>query len=473
MRTRISGIFAIITAAVMFITSAVIPVYADSTKTPVEDTEANRFVDSLGAGWNLGNCFDAYDEPQNQKADDMVYETIWCHAKATKELIKTVKSAGFSTIRLPATWMNHVDKNYKINAAWLARYKEVVDWCLDEGLYVIINTHHDVYKGYYYPSSSELAKSKKFMKRIWEQLSAAFKDYDERLIFSSINEPRLRGTSYEWWYPTWDIPAEVADSLECVNKLNQTFVDTVRASGGNNKTRYLLVGGYDTSEGETGIMSKYFKMPTDTAKNRLIADVHYYCSNLNFNSNFLNNLYRSFVAKGIPVVMSEFGLKKDYEEGYYLYDKTEVSAKKLGQIVEAARERGISCIFWDNNYGGKGLLGFKIIDRATAKVELPEIVKAITEAGKPAFAVSSKLTVKAVGDTGKVKLSWNKIDGATKYVVYQYKNGSYSKVKVVTGTSATIKGLHSGRTFKFIVRAYVNGKLTPKSDAKAVSVQTK
>ena len=478
MKKLIAKISAILTAAVMFVTAAAIPVSADTAKT-VPDTECMRFVDSLGAGWNLGNAFEAADD--QWVSGEMDYEGAWLpdrSIRTTKALIQTVKKAGFSTIRLPVSWHNHVDKNYKISDKWLARYKEVVDWCIDEGMYVIVNVHHDVKKGYYYPTSDELTTSKKFMKKIWEQLCDTFGSYDEHILFEAINEPRPSESEYEWWYPDWSIPDEVKDSLECINKLNQTF--TVRKSGGKNKNRYLLVGGYDTDGTKKGILSKYFKMPTDTVKNKLIANVHYYCYDLKFEKSLIDNLYDTFVAKGIPVVFSEFGLKenKDDAEGFYLYDRTAESAKTLGEIASYARKHGISCLYWDNNHGAKGVYGFKIIDRKTAKVDLPTIVKAIVDGGKPAFtqktaSVESKPKVTATAAKTKVQLKWKKIDGATKYAVYQYKSGKFTKVKTVTGTSAVIKSLTSGRTYQFIVRAYVNGKWTTMKTTDIVKVTTK
>ncbi len=469
MKKRISGIIAIFTAAVIFFTSAVIPVYADNTKITVPNNEATQFVDKLGAGWNLGNCFDAFDQPRYQKADEMIYETIWCHDKATKELIKTVKQAGFSTVRLPATWLNHVDKDFNISDKWLARYMEVADWCLDEGLYVIVDVHHDVYKGYYYPDKANYKTSKKYMKKIWSQLSKAFKDYDERVIFEIINEPRLTGTNYEWWYDQNNVPAEVQSSLDYINRLNQLSIDTVRAAGGKNTDRYIMVGGYDTDWGTKGILSQYFKWPTDTAKDRLIAAVHFYGISASDGHLALDGMYNNFVSKGIPCVVTEYGLNS---EGYQYDDKPDIAAKRFADFVSYARERGISVVLWDNNVGGKGVKGHRYIDRATAKVTVPTVVQAFVDAGKPANADPTKPVVTATAGVGKVKLTWNKIEGATKYVIYQYKSGKYSKVKSVSGTSATIKNLHSGRTFRFIVRAYVNGKLTPLSDADAVKVKT-
>ena len=473
MKRCFSKIIAVLTAAVLFITVAVIPVSAAGANN-IPDNEAMRFVDAMGAGWNLGNEFDASD--CTWLTNKLDYETAWSKAKTTKDLIKTVKRSGFSTIRIPVSWHDHVDGGFNIDKDWLSRVKEVVDWCVEQDLYIVLNTHHDIKKGFIYPSRAESATSKKYLGKIWTQLSDTFGDYSEKLIFEAMNEPSLRDTGYEWWYMSSAVPDEVKESLECINEYNQLFVDTVRGSGKKNGTRYLLVGGYATSDSDIGILSKYFVMPKDTVKDRLIADVHYYCSNLKFSKRGFESIYKAFSANGIPVVVSEFGLRKDYEEGYFLHDKEDESAAKLGEIAACAREFGFSCIFWDNNSGSKGKLGFKIIDRATAKVELPKIVEAMVKNGAPAFEAKTAPAVPAVKSSvsgSKVTLKWDKVAGATKYAVYQYKNGKYTKIKTVSGVSASVKGLKAGKTYKFAVRAYINGKWTQITESCIVSVKIK
>ncbi len=151
MKKLISKLLSLFAAAVISVTAAAVPVSADNVAT-LPNNEAMLFVDKMGAGWNLGNCFDASDA--TWVSDEMEYESAWCRAKATKELIKAVKNAGFSTIRVPVSWHNHVDSSLNISEQWIDRVKEVVEWCIDENLYVIINGHHDVKSGYYYPSGS-------------------------------------------------------------------------------------------------------------------------------------------------------------------------------------------------------------------------------------------------------------------------------------------------------------------------------
>lgn len=482
MKNFIRKTLAFLTAAVLAVTAAAVPVSAENVK-PAEN-EAMAFVDSMGAGWNLGNAFDAAN--CSWIKNELDYETAWCGAKTTKELIKAVKNAGFNTIRVPVSYHDHIDKDLNISEVWMARVKEVIDWCLAEDLYVITNVHHDVMKGYYYPSSAEYKTSSGFMKKIWQQISAEFKDYGEKLIFETINEPRLVGTNSEWWYNVNGMPDEVADSLDCINKLNQDCVDTIRAAGGKNSDRYIIVGGYATNGEQMGILSTRFKMPTDKVKNRLIGDVHFYGIGERAGHNTLDGLYNAFTSKGIPIVITEYGLNAD---GYKYLDNTDAAVKRMSDFGSYARERGMSVVFWDNNYIKKGEKGHKLIDRATAKVICPEITKAFTTANKPAGLKSSSssstasttasgktVSIKAKASVGKtsIKLSWDRMDGAAKYAVYMLKDGKYKCItSKVTANSYTVKSLKSGTKYKFYVRAYVDGKWTKASQSKITTATTK
>ena len=465
-------------AAVVTLTAAAVPVYADDAKIKLPSNEAMKFVDSMGAGWNLGNTFDAAN--CTWIADEMGYETGWQPDMTSKALIKAVKNAGFGTIRVPVSWHDHVDKDLNISEKWMDRVAEVIDWCLSEDLYVIINIHHDVEKGYYYPTSAEYKTSADFMKKIWQQICEKFGSCSDKLIFESINEPRLTGTNMEWWYDTNNVPDEAKDSLDCINKLNQLFVDTVRATGGNNKTRYLLVGGYDTDGTVKGLLSSLYKMPEDTVKNRLIADVHYYGIGERSSIQMLDDLYKWVTTNEIPIIISEYGLNSN---GYKYDDNADIAAKRMSEFVSYARAHAMSVVLWDNNYGGTGKEGFKFFDRAVAKVANskvvsaaakvanPKVVSAVVKAGAPNGAVSvassdktvtsepEKLTVKTASSASKIKLSWTAPEGATKYAVYQYKGGKYKLLtSKCTKTSYTVGKLKSGTTYKFAVRAYVNGK---------------
>ena len=165
-------------------------------------------IEELGFGWNLGNTFDAWEKGRNQGLDS---ETCWGNPKTTPELIDFVAKSGFKAIRIPTTWHNHlIDDKYTIDPKWMKRVKKVVDICLEKGLYVILNTHHDnaepnrmplPYGRGYYPLKKDIVESEKFIYNVWVQIATAFNNgYDHHLIFEGLNEPRLIRSQYEWWY---------------------------------------------------------------------------------------------------------------------------------------------------------------------------------------------------------------------------------------------------------------------------------
>ena len=351
----------------------------------VPDTEAMNFVKNLKIGLNLGNTFDAYDENLENEMD---YETVWAGVKTTPEIIAKIKEAGFNTVRIPVSWHNHlVDGSYTISSDWLNRVKEVVDYCMEEGMYVILNIHHDDDKAFLYPTSAKSAQSVNYITAIWTRLAEKFKNYDEHLIFESMNEPRLVGSLYEW--TLLSISPSCTDAVKQINTLNQTFVNVVRASGGNNATRYLLCPGYDASV--DGATNSNYKLPTDPAGNdhRIIVAVHAYTPNsfamlssgfTRWSSKslvdkqsvtgFMDKLYNKFVSKGTPVLIDEFGARE--KSG-----NTESRADFAGFYVANARARGMSCLWWDNNIMSGDGERFGLLDRATLQWVYPDIVRAL------------------------------------------------------------------------------------------------
>ncbi|WPX09150.1 glycoside hydrolase family 5 protein [Anaerocellum danielii] len=357
----------------------------------IPNNAALKFVKDMKIGWNLGNTFDAAFENPNFD-DELLYETAWCGVKTTKQMIDTVKKAGFNTIRIPVSWHNHVTgSNFTISKRWLDRVQRVVDYAMKNKMYVIINIHHDIMPGYYYPNSQHLQTSIKYVKSIWTQVATRFKNYNDHLIFEAVNEPRLTGSRFEWWLDMNN--PECRDAVEAINKLNQVFVDTVRATGGNNASRYLMVPGYAAAP--EYVLIDEFKIPKDSSKykNRIIISVHAYrpynfalqapnepgsVSEWSVNSeesrrdidDFMDKLYDKFVSKGIPVVIGEFGAR---DKNGNLQSRVEFAA----YYVRAARARGMTCCWWDNNaFYGNGE-NFGLLDRKTLKWLYPEIVSAM------------------------------------------------------------------------------------------------
>ena len=356
------------------------------TKTfEIPDNEAMAFLRNMGIGWNLGNTFDAYNDAL-PKYREMEMETVWCGFKTTEKTIKTVAEAGFTTLRLPVSWHNHVDDDFVISTQWLDRVQEVVDWAFKYELYVIINIHHDEGAQYFYPDSQHYEVSEKYIRSIWTQLSERFRDYDEHLIFESMNEPRLKGnTAYEWNFDGRS--AACKDAADCINRLNQVFVDTVRASGRNNEERYLMVPAYAAAPANA--VNGLFVLPSDTADNRIIVSAHAYTpynfalsaggtTTFSFKSNrftgeidsFLNSLFRKFTANGIPVVIGEFGAR---DKGGNLSDRVAFAA----YYVSAATSRNIPCCWWDNNSINGDGENFGLLRRYKSSWYYPEIVEAM------------------------------------------------------------------------------------------------
>lgn len=358
-------------------TGAEIPV-VEIERCDLPENEAMSFTENLKIGWNLGNTLDSTRYMQ----DESVSETAWGSPMITKEMILAVKNAGFNTIRLPISWHHHMDENYKISDVWLDRVKEIVDYAYNNGMYVIINIHHDIDKAYYYPTYETLDSSLEFSNAVWTQLCETFRDYDEHLIFEAINEPRLIGTDLEWWIDTnTDIGKE---AMDCIMQTNQAFVDLVRASGGGNATRYLMTPSYCASYKYA--CDDLFSLPNDPA-NRTIVSIHAYEPNSfalddNMNSSgfaigrssrtidtLMDMIYEKFTSKGIPAVIGEFGARDK--------ENTEARITYAAYYVAAARARGITCFWWDNHaVEGNGEL-FGLLDRDTLEWIYPDIVLAM------------------------------------------------------------------------------------------------
>lgn len=355
----------------------------------IPDNEAMAFVKKMGIGWNLGNTFDANDDNWGSR-DELMMEKAWVGVLTKPEMIQDVHAAGFNTLRLPVSWHNHVDKEtFEISEKWLDRVQEVVDYAINDGMYVILNTHHDVYPEFYYPSNEHYETSSKYIKSIWTQLSERFKDYDEHLIFESMNEPRLKGHANEWSFSASN--ADCMEAADCINRLNQLFVDTVRASGGNNENRYLMVPGYAAAP--ENALGDWFVLPKDTADNKIIVSVHAYTpyafalqdggtdtfeiTNAAQTSEiirFVSNLYKKFVVNGIPVVIGEYGARAKN-------DNLQSRVNYAAFYACVASSRNIPCVWWDNHgFKGSGEL-FGIYDRRALEFRYPEIVEALTKYG--------------------------------------------------------------------------------------------
>lgn len=366
-----------------------------SAQIPAEIPEKSDFAELTGlelaqrikVGWNLGNTFDASD--CTWVTDEMLYESAWNGDMTTEQHIETLKQAGFNAVRIPVSWHNHVSENYSISENWLARVNEVVDWCLERDMFVILNIHHDNSTSFMFPKNQYLEQSKNYISAIWRQLAFHFRNYDERLIFEIMNEPRLIGHNNEWWID--ENNADCKEAISCINEINQVGVNTIRAAGGFNKTRFIMCPGYDASA--DGALNAGYVLPTDPAGDygKIIVTVHAYTpyefalqdggtaqwSSLNENdlrnmTDFMDKIYEKFVKNGTAVIIDEFGARD--KNG-----NTDARADFTKTYITEARKRGMPCFWWDNNaFSGSGEL-FGLLNRKTNSWQYPAITDALTK----------------------------------------------------------------------------------------------
>lgn len=350
-------------------TEEVVEEIEEVTPVDLDNISSVEYAKLLKLGWNLGNTLDATG------SSGLDSETSWQQPMTTQELISYIKEVGFTSIRIPVSWGKHTDENYQIDPEWMARVKEVVDYAYNADLYVIINSHHD--NDYYYPSAEKLENSKKYIATIWEQIAEEFKDYDNHLVFESMNEPRLSGTNIEWWFAMSDPEGNAA--IERICELNQVFVDTVRASGGNNAGRFIMVPSYAAAPDFA--LSNSFTMPEDPS-NRIMLSVHAYTpydfagkatgykewdGSKNSEFIFMGKLMSKFIVNGYGVVIGEFGATNK--------DNLESRCKWARGYCSKAAGYGISCFLWDNGAVGVGEENFGMINRRNLEVSFPELLE--------------------------------------------------------------------------------------------------
>ena len=344
---------------------------------PQGTNEAWQLAGKLGLGWNMGNHFDAYyNGSWAGEKEGYPDEEAWGGVKATQATFNGVKAAGFTSVRIPVSWLRMIGDapDYQINETWMNRVFEVVQYAHNAGLYVIINTHHDENHGvdndYQWLDiknaavNDELnASIKAKIRAVWTQIAEKFKDCGDWLIMESFNE--LNDGGWGW---SDAFVANPARQCNILNEWNQVFVDAVRATGGENATRWLGVPGYAANPE----FLRYFKMPQDPASKMMVAfhcyDPYEYTIGPSQYSDWghtgthfpkgeeeikalFSKLSADYTDRNIPVYMGEFGCsfrkKSDTNAWrYFLY--------YLEYVVKAAKVYGIPCFLWDNGSAGDG-----------------------------------------------------------------------------------------------------------------------
>lgn len=330
-----------------------LPVFASAEE--LTGLTASEVVAQMGLGWNLGNTFDAHN---GRKTPVSTHETVWGNPKVTPALLHKVKEAGFKTIRIPVTWYPQLssDGTYTINPDFIARVKEVVDWAYDEGLFVIINMHHEDKWLNVKTLGTDYEKIGVQLVAIWAQIADAFAEYDQHLIFEGMNEPRMKGSGVEW--------NGNAEGIAAVNYLNQQFVNTVRSNGkGHNSERALMIPAYAASSSSSLLSSIEIPQWEGKQAENIVISVHSYTpydfcladTQVNFNRLFTSHtmpidmifytLKGLFLSNGIPVVMGETGATNK--------DNPEARAQWAYHMGKQAASFGIPIVIWDNGHNGK------------------------------------------------------------------------------------------------------------------------
>ena len=380
------------------------------------DVDAQTWCKNVVMGWNLGNSLEAEGT-----------ETSWGNPATTADMIKSIKGEGFNAVRIPVRWGQHCDMStMTIDEKWLSRVKEIVDWCLAEDMYVIINTHHDLWLEHY-PTNAKKTELNEKLGKLWTNIATAFADYDGRLAFAGLNEVNAEGN--------WGL-TPTQENYDVTNSFNQTFVDAVRATGGNNALRNLVVQSYrcNPTMGLTNLV-----VPTDPTPNRLSVEFHYYdpysyCSGAagSYNywgiafsdkgtvtpdgnekslANFFLTIREKWWEQGLGVVIGEYGCSCHYTTA----DKATQEANMqyyMKCLVSEARKNGFAAFVWDNNAYGNGSEKFGIFDRKNnMKVRTPFFLDGIKEGSSTQYVadVDYNMTDKDFGEGGKQVWSGNQV----------------------------------------------------------------
>ena len=373
---------------------------------PKDWEKAASAVRNMGIGWNLGNTLDS-----NSGAIDNMwieafgnrtvteYETAWGQPVATRALIHMFKKAGFNAIRVPVTWYPHMGtvivtryqdsegnwkgrwdvstwEGYDVDPAWMARVKEVVGYVLDEGMYCILNVHHDTgaaTTGWLRADRQVYESVRERYCSLWNQIATEFASCGQRLLFESFNE-MLDANG------TWN--SSTAEAHEVINMYNADFVATVRATGGKNAYRNLILNTYAASSTKEALVA--FRLPEDTVEGHLMAEVHSYAPyNFAFDTahpqtvfddacdrevrSIIDGLNTYLVSKGIPCVLGEFGADTANRSEAEL-------AKQASCYVSAAAKYNIPCYYWMGLSNGD--------DRKVPQWTMPALKNALIKAYK-------------------------------------------------------------------------------------------
>lgn len=397
--------------------------------------DAQTWVKEIKMGWNLGNSLESagaqWDDANGtwiniSVTDFNEWETAWGNPKTTKEMLSAVKNAGFDAIRIPVRWLPHVinQTTMEVDAKWMSRVKQIVDWCMELNLKVILNTHHELWLEYH-PTYDRQTENNRKLSALWKQIATTFRDYGSSLAFAGINEVQVN----------WQAPTK--ENNDVMNGYNQTFIDAVRSTGGKNYYRNLIIQTYSCNPqyGLQGLV-----MPTDVVKNRLSVEFHYYSpykycgagdgcyyywgsaykdkgSIPSEDEIYLRNLFaqikRQWYDKGYGVIIGEYGVSD-----HYTSSDTETQKENMQYylkcVMSEAKRHGFAGFVWDNNYFGNGTEKFGIFNRRNnMSVDEGYFLKGITDGSLTGFDENSSNDDKSDNDyvgsifwSGNAALDW-------------------------------------------------------------------
>ena len=306
---------------------------------------ATDAVKNMGVGWNLGNTLDANDATQTWTTTAQ-HETCWGQPVTKPELMKMMKEAGFGAIRVPVTWYQEMDSNGQVNEAWMNRVKEVVDYVISNGMYCIINVHHDTgadggsFKSWLKASTNSYNANKAKYEGLWRQIAEKFKDYDQKLLFEAYNE--MLDEDNRWNEPATD------DGYKAINSYAKSFVTTVRQTGGNNAKRNLIVNVYSASS--TPNAMKALELPETTG--HIIFQMHWYpdwqseTNAKNEIDNLINNIKTNLLNRA-PVIIGEYATFCEWPTKIDYYDSNrQVALYAMDYFIKKTKEAGIATFYW-------------------------------------------------------------------------------------------------------------------------------
>ena len=347
----------------------------------VEESAAQA-VKNMGIGTNFGNCTDVVAMWMNMNSNSVTdFEKAWGQEPTTKPMVDFLKKNGFNSVRIPVTWFQHMKTDGTVDEAWMNRIQEIVDYVIDNGMYCILNVHHDTgadsddVKHWIKADEANYKENKEKFESLWTQIATRFKNYDQHLLFEGYNE-MLDANS------TWNAPKD-ASSYKALNGYAQSFVNAVRATGGNNETRNLIINTYAAANGDDVLNN--LAIPTDKVDGHIAVEVHTYspwdwftkgkwdasCSKEI--ADMFTRLNSKFISKGIPCIIGEYGThgSKSVSKNSSA-SEIQAAADQAADIVKQAKAYGVATFYWMSIFDGT--------DRSVPQWTLPTVVEAMKKA---------------------------------------------------------------------------------------------